>query len=150
MKNVFAAVISMLPFCNGYAQQLKESEIPALVKAKFVSLYPGTKNVKWEKEDNKYEAGFKQDKTETSVLIDATGNMVETETEIAVSSLPQAVAAYVLKNLAGKKIKEASKIVSASGVVMYEAEVDGVDYIFDANGNFIKKETDEPQDKEDD
>ena len=109
MKNIFAAVISMLSFCNGYAQQLKESEIPALVKAKFVSLYPGTKDVKWEKEDNKYEAGFKQNKTETSVLIDVMGNMLETETEIAVSSLPQAVADYVSKNIAGKKIKEASK-----------------------------------------
>ncbi len=150
MKNIFAVLISMVSFYSGYAQQLKESEIPALVKAKFVSLYPGTKNVKWEKEHNKYEAGFKQNKIETSILIDAAGNMVEIETEIAVSSLPQAVAAYVSKNLAGKKIKEASKIVTASGVITYEAEVGGVDYIFDANGNFIKKETDEPKDKEND
>jgi hypothetical protein len=55
----------------------------------------------------------------------------------------------VSKNLSGKNIKEAAKIVDAGGTVTYEAEVQGTDYLFDANGNFIKIETDDPDDKED-
>jgi hypothetical protein len=40
----------------------------------------------------------------------------------------------------GKKIKEASHITDAKGVISYEAEIDGVDYIFDADGKMLRKE----------
>ena len=45
---------------------------------------------------------------------------------------------YIQKNHSGAKIKEASKITLADGTLHYEAEVNGRDLIFDANGNFIK------------
>ena len=43
------------------------------------------------------------------------------------------------KNLPGEQIKEASKITDSKGVATFEAEIKNVDYIFDKNGNFIKK-----------
>jgi len=74
-------------------------------------------------------------------VIGPNGQLLETETEISASALPAAVNEYVAKKAAGKKIKEASKIVDDKNVVTYEAELEGADYIFDANGAFIKKET---------
>lgn len=53
------------------------------------------------------------------------------------------------KNLNSKKITEAARIVDAGGQVTYEAEIGGRDYIFDAKGNFIKAEDDDPEDDED-
>jgi hypothetical protein len=126
------------------AQKLKESDVPPTIKNAFAKLYPSAKVEKWEKEQNNYEAEFHDVKTEISVLLGPNGQLLETEKEIAVSELPKAVSDYAAKNVAGKKIKEASKITDAKGTVTYEAEINEADYIFDAKGNFIKKETEAP------
>ena len=114
-------------------------EAPASVKASFSKLYPNVAKVKWEKEGANYEAEFDLNKEETSCLFDAAGNLLETETEIAVSALPKPVSDYVAKNYAGQKIRESSKIVDSKKVTTYEAEVKEGDLIFDDKGIFIKK-----------
>ncbi len=126
----------------------KEAEVPAVVKTKFASLYPNVTKVKWGKEGTGFEAEFELNKVETSANFDASGNLLETETEIALSELPANVNTYIAKNIPGEKIKEASKITDAKGMVTYEAEVKGADYIFDNTGNFIKK-AEEEKDAED-
>jgi len=143
MKKMFVLLSSLWFYFIASSQAVQERDVPAIVKAKFSSLYPVIKKVKWEKERDKYEAEFKQEDTETSVLITDAGTLVQTETEIAVSSLPQAARDYVIKNLDRKPVREASRIADAAGTVTYKAEVANEDYLFDANGNFIKKETDD-------
>jgi hypothetical protein len=66
---------------------------------------------------------------------------MQKESEIGISALPQPIVNYVLQNMSGKKIKEASIITMADGTINYEAEVDETDYIFDASGNLISKES---------
>ncbi len=134
--------------CNGNAQNLKESEVPGAVKTKFASMHPAVKNVKWEKEDGKYEAEFESNKIEASELFVANGTHVQTEVEIPVSSLPKGITEYVIKNLSEKKIHEATKITGANGTITYEAEIGDADHLFDAEGNFIKSEL-EDNDTED-
>ncbi|WP_461129666.1 PepSY-like domain-containing protein [Spirosoma aerophilum] len=112
--------------------------VPAAAKTTVARLYPGVKAVKWEKEGGNYEAGLTHNGKELSLVIDAKGNVLETETTIRVSSLPATVRDYVTKHHAGKKIKEAAEIVDANGRKTYEAEVGGKDLMFDANGQFIK------------
>lgn len=142
MKKTFLtlALLSCIVVVN--AQKVAEADVPAAVKTEFKPLYADVKEVKWEKEKGNYEANFSQNKTEMSVTIDATGKLLETETTIASSGLPKAAADYMAKNLPGKKIKEASMIKDATGKITYEAEVDEVDYTFDAQGNFLSKEKD--------
>jgi hypothetical protein len=120
------------------AQKLDASKVPAAVKATFEKQYPGV-SVKWEKEDGKYEAGFKQNGNTMSALYEANGTMTESEMDIKVSDLPASVLAYVKENYKGKKIKEGAKITKSDGTVNYEAEVDGKDVIFDATGKFLKE-----------
>lgn len=129
---------------DNFVKEVKEEEkadviIPDAVKAKFKSLYPSVEKVKWGKEDANFEAEFDLNKVETSVVFDATGNALETETEISENDLPVAVKTYVTTNIPNEKIKEASKMTDAKDVVTYEAEVKGVDYVFDIDGKFIKK-----------
>ena len=140
MKNLVLLLAIGFFTITANAQKMKDADVPATIKNSFVKMYPNAKVEKWEKEGNNYEAEFDNAKVETSVLIGPNGQLMETEIEVAVSSLPKTVSDYVTKNLAGKKIKEASKITTAAGVVTYEAEVDEADYIFDANGGFLKKE----------
>jgi len=127
----------------------KKVTVPDIVKTKFASLYPEAKNVKWDKEEAMFEAGFKINDKENSVVFDAAGAVTETETAIDASELPATISEYVTKNLAGKKIDEAAKILDAKGKITYEAEVADVDYIFEETGNFIgKKEKDKEADKD--
>ncbi len=136
-KITMIAVIVSLAF-TAAAQKLKQNDVPAAVKQSFAKLFPGAA-AKWEKEDGKYEAEFKQGGNEMSAVFESAGTFVESETEIKVSELPSAVAAYVKEHYKNKSIKEGAKITKADGTVNYEAEVGGKDIIFDANGKFIKE-----------
>lgn len=113
-------------------------ETPAAVKATIARLYPTVKNVKFEKENGDYEAGFKHNGKAMSVVLDAKGTVKETETEIPVNALPAAVRDYVAKQMPGKKIKEAAEIVDANGTKKYEAEVGGKDLMFDTSGRLLQ------------
>jgi hypothetical protein len=139
MKKVtmISALVSLIGF-SACAQKLDASKVPAAVKATFAKQYPGA-SVKWEKEDGKYEAGFKQNGNTMSALYEANGTMTESEMDIKVSDLPASVLAYVKENYKDKKIKEGAKITKSDGTVNYEAEVDGKDVIFDAKGKFLKE-----------
>lgn len=137
-KVMLMAVIGFTVSCAN-AQKLKEADVPAAVKEGFKKQYPNAKVEGWEKEGANYEAEFDLNKTETSVVFDASGKLLETETEIAESALPKAVLDQISKTMPGKKVKEAAKIVDASGKVKYEAEIEKKDYLFEENGTPIAK-----------
>lgn len=121
------------------AQKVSDKDVPVVVKSALQNNYPNAKELKWEKEKGNYEAGFEVAKTDYSVLIDASGNILETEVEIKMEKLPADAIAYVSKNYAGQKIKEVAKITDSRGVVTYEVEVKGKDLIFDNSGKFLKE-----------
>lgn len=129
------AVIFTFSAC---AQKLDASKVPAAVKEAFAKLYPAVAAT-WEKEDGKYEVNFKQNGNEISALFEANGTMTESEAEMKPTELPATIQAYVAEHYKGKKIKSAAKITKADGSVNYEANVNGKDAIFDANGKFIKE-----------
>jgi hypothetical protein len=162
MKRMTLIVALSLGITAGYAQKVKEAEVPVAVKDAFAKKYPGLK-AEWEKEDGNYEAEFDGKKVranmetgkstkvevEGSVLISPDGNILETEEEIETKALPAGVSDYVAKNLGGKKIAEAFKITNASGAVSYEIEIGKDEYLFDNNGGFVKK-IEKKDDKDDD
>ncbi len=143
MKSIylFIAIIIIAGCVN--AQKLKESDVPQAVLSKFKSLYSTVNNAEWGKENADYEAGFKINGEETSVVIDASGNMKETEVEIPVSQLSEAITDYCATNFKGYKISEASKIIDSENITTYEAELkngkDKFDALFDTQGKFVKK-----------
>ena len=137
-KFMMMAVLAVSVAFSACAQKLKDADVPVAVKASFAKKYPGV-TAKWEKEDGKYEAGYKKDGNSMSALFEANGTMTESEMDIKVSDLPATVLAYVKEHYKGKTIKEGAKITKADGTVNYEAEVDGKDVIFDAAGKFLKE-----------
>ncbi|HSN59550.1 MAG TPA: PepSY-like domain-containing protein [Ferruginibacter sp.] len=139
MKKSVVTMIVMLFATLSFAQKMQEKNIPASVKSTFQKMYPGTTKVKWDKEGDNYEASFDINKTDNSVLMDAQGNIIETEVEIKLNQLPAGILAYVKTHYAGKKAKEGAKITDAKSIVTYEVEIKGVDLIFDSNGKFVKE-----------
>ncbi|MBS1558069.1 MAG: PepSY-like domain-containing protein [Bacteroidetes bacterium] len=137
MKNVLIVALAMMGSI-ALAQQTKETGVPAHIKSAFAKAYPQAKNVKWDNEEGKYEASFKADGVDHSVLYETNGSVFQTETSIAIAHLPNEVAEYVKTHYKNEKIKEAAKIISADGSLTYEAEIKGYDLIFDEHGKFVK------------
>lgn len=139
MKNVVILIAGLSGLTiSANAQQLTASKVPSPVKASFAKAHPELKSVVWEKEKVNYEAGFKLDGKEISELYDAKGMLTESEVAIKPEELPAAVRSYIASHYKGLKIKEAAKITKSTGVVTYEAELNGKDVIFDAKGNPMK------------
>ncbi len=138
MKQLAILLIAVMMASCTNAQKVKDKEVPAVVKSALQKSYPNAKELSWEKENDNYEASFEVDDTDYSLLIDASGNILETEVEINIDELPAKTKAYISQNHAGQKIKEAAKITNSKGVVTYEVEIKGKDLIFDSNGDLLK------------
>lgn len=148
MKTLFIFAMSLM--CTyGFSQNAKVI-VPDAVKTKFNALYPNAGKTDWEVEDGVYEASFKENNMETSVVLVADGSLAQTENEIKAEQLPSSVREYLAAHLSGKKITSVEKITSAKGVITYEVDVNNGDYLFDNNGHFLGMENEVEEDDEND
>ena len=144
MKNVLLP-LALLLFIAGTAsaQMLKPAQVPTAVKATFKAKFPLVKANSWEKEGDKYEAGFKQNGITMSALITPAGELVETESDMSPAKLPAAVRVKLATDYKGYKVTEAATLVAADGTTTYEAEVSKGgkhrDVVFHADGSLVSK-----------
>lgn len=140
MKQLLIITCCLLIFAViGCSQKLKAKNLPLVVKTAFDKAYgkPGT--VKWDKEDkDNYEASFTLRGKEISVVYSGDGTLLETESEIDTGELPSPVKEYINSHYKNARISEAAKIVKKDGKVIYEAEVNKKDLLFDASGALLE------------
>lgn len=141
MKKAFALLLCFASL-GASAQKINASKVPDAVKASFAKKFASATDAKWEQEKTEYEVEFKQGGQEMTANFDAAGNWKETEKEIAVTNLPASAKNYLQEHYKGEKIKEAAEITLANGSINYEAEVKGMDVIFDGSGKFLKEHKD--------
>jgi hypothetical protein len=144
MKKLLTLLICMAFVVCTNAQKAKV-ETPAAAKAAFAAKYPTAQKVKWSVEKpGEFEAEFTLNKVESSVLFDAAGKFIESETEINEAELSQAVKATIAKDFAGYKLDEIEKATDAKGITTYEMEAakgkDKFEISFDTNGKLLSKE----------
>lgn len=146
-KNLVIALL-LISF-TAFAQQ---TNIPKAAKDSFSKLYPKATEVKWNKENQDYEASFKLEGKNMSVIFDKNGKIMETETAIEISQLPKGIEKYVMDNYKGYKITGAAKIVKSNGEELFEAEItkgkDKKDLFFDKNGKPEKKDVNKENENE--
>jgi hypothetical protein len=145
MKN-FLPVLALAFTATLFAQtetKAKKNEVPLKVKEAFQKEYP-SKKAKWSKENDGYEAEFNMNGSDASAVYDKNGHRTAFEIDIKTSELPKAVLDYMKKNYPSDKITEAAKTTDDKNAITYEAEIrikgKSHDILFDANGNYIKKE----------
>ena len=131
-----AVFVTALSISSAFAQKVGDKSIPAAVKQAFAKNYPQAQHVRWDREDKDYEASFEMNGEKLSAVFSASGTQSETELEIPVVKLPESVRAYMKGK--GKTIKDAAQITDSQGKIYYEAEAGGKDYLFDAQGKFVK------------
>ncbi len=139
MKTTFLSILGLVAFL-AFTSCNESKNVPQPVLSAMGKMYPAIKKIDWDHEkDGSWEAGFKNNGKQTSVTFSAEGMLKEIEEEITTADFPQAALDYITQTFPGKKIKEVAKITDSNNVKTYEAEIDGSDYIFDADGNLISK-----------
>lgn len=142
MKNSVMIFSVMLFSIFISAQSISVEKVPENVKSSLSKNFSGYSNVKWEKENENFEATFKINQKTFAAVIESTGVLIETEEEIKIKDLPSEAISYIQKKYPRKKIKEAAKITDSKGIVTFEAEVGSKDLIFDKTGVYIKTTAD--------
>lgn len=142
MKKLLLPAGAILLMAGGLrAQDIRTSDVPAVVKSALSKKYPEATKAGWEKEKGNYEANWGGKSGEdNSVQFTPAGVFVEIVKALPVADLPKSVVPYVKSHYKGAKVTEAGRVTDAAGKTMYEAEVKGRDLIFDENGNFLKKD----------
>ncbi len=150
MKAKYFLIVLLLVSFTAFAQ---ETKVPKAVKDSFSKLCPNVTEVKWDKENMDFEASFKHNEKDMSVIFDKDGKALETESVIETAQLPDGAEKYVMNNFSGYKITEAAKIVKSNGEILFEAEVtkgkDKKDLLFDSNGKLEKKDMSNENEDED-
>lgn len=145
MKKFLTLFVCLAFYIGVSAINQKENQIPAAAKTGFAAKFPAAQKVKWSVEKpGEFEAEFKLNGVETSVLVDAKGNLLETEAEIKEGELPQAVKAAIARDFAEYKIDEIEKATDAKGVISFVMEAskgkEKLEISFDSNGKLLSKE----------
>ncbi len=150
MKNLLLILATLLIATATYAKkeqkEKQEKDVPTEVKAAITTKYPDVKTIKWYNDTTNaedYNATFKQDKYNYSIIISASGSIKKTEADIDVSDLPAAIMTYINANYPGAQIKKAKRtdvIVDSKGTILYAVEIDKKDtpIVFDANGSLVQ------------
>lgn len=139
MKKVFLAMLVMVASLT-FTNCSERNKAPQAVQTVMKNMYPGISKINWSDEGgNTWEAEFKNNGIKTSVTFQANGAVKEVEEEIAFSDFPKTALDYIKQNFPNEKIKEIAKMTNANGMITYEAEIKGTDYIFDTQGNLISK-----------
>ena len=145
MKHILGIAVTFLSLNITFAQDVPLSQVPKKVRDSFASEFKST-NANWSKEDDGYEASFKKDGKELSLVFDVDGQLIERETEIVKTELPSVVSDFISKNYPGFKYEEIAKIESKKGN-FFEIEIAKKDsqyeLIFDSQGLIEKKVVDD-------
>lgn len=124
------------------AGMAQKSSVPAATEKAFQQKFAGAANVKWDKENkNEYEAGFILNGKKGSANFSATGEWLETEMSIPVSSAPKAVLDGFAKAYKDATITELYQVESKTGKNYFEIEYTRKgkkkEAKLDANGHLI-------------
>jgi hypothetical protein len=142
MKNFVCQTLLLLlvgtkVWAQGQPKAIQAQSSVAILAA-FQKAYPHADAVRWEKEGkNEYEVSFRDKGRKISAIYNTNAELLEEETAIAISDLPQPAQEYVKQHYTGKQIRETAKITKTGGNILYEVEVDKRDLLFDAKGGFV-------------
>ena len=151
MKTVILSVILAFIMLNVNGQVNKDPKnskipfkVPDIVQNTFTSKFPKASKVKWgfEKKGN-YEADFSMNEHDVTAIINKKGILLETDTELKESELPQSIKTKLSNEFKGYKVDEVNKI-EAKAITTYKMQAKNdkleFDLVFDKNGKILKKD----------
>jgi uncharacterized membrane protein YkoI len=124
MKAIILLATAISFAASSCGQNIPTSKVPSVVQNTVQTKFANAVKIEWERKEKLYEAEFKIDKTEHSVLVDEAGTLISTKTDIEVARLPAEITAAIAKDYAGYTVDDAEKI-DKDGVTYYQVELEG-------------------------
>lgn len=143
-KMILSACILALSTIGAFAQDIPQSQVPAVVVNSFQQKFPKAKGVDWELKAGLYEAEFETGLfgTDHEVWIQSNGKIVRHKEELVKNDLPRAVIAKVKKDFPGYRIEDVKKITEEQKIT-YAFEVksrtEEWKLVVDTQGNILGK-----------
>lgn len=133
---IFLTLIGFFAYTN--AQSIPAKDVPTSVMMNYTKTHPKATKAKWSKDGNAFQIDYTENGKAKSATYDSAGSLLGNERNITAAALPAAAAKYIEQHYKGKKIQEASRTLNGTGIITYEAKVNGVRLIFDVNGKYLK------------
>ncbi|KKO91208.1 hypothetical protein AAW12_11880 [Sphingobacterium sp. Ag1] len=143
-KLIWSAFVLALTTTGAIAQDIPQSQVPAVVVNSFQQKFPKAKKVEWEVKGNVYEVEFETGLfgTDQEAWFQPNGKVLRYKTEINKKELPKSVLDRVKRDFPGYRIEDAKKI-NAEQKVSYAFEVkNGKEewkLVLDPQGNVLTK-----------
>ena len=91
MKRIVGLIVFVLFTGNAFAQNISQSDIPAVVLNAFQLKYPGADDVKWKLEKGKYQVDYRVNSKVHKLTMDHKGEVLKHSQDLYTSEIPKAV-----------------------------------------------------------
>lgn len=123
MKQLLSAISISSVLWGACSPELRESKVPSVVRNTVATRFAGAGAVEWEKEQQNYEAEFRIDTVDYTVLVNPDGTLLRFKHEIKPAQLPPAVQQTLQSQYAGYEVDGTEKI-EQDGQTYYQVEVE--------------------------
>ncbi|MEI7726351.1 MAG: hypothetical protein WCK09_14680 [Bacteroidota bacterium] len=122
----------------GYSQTLKSSQIPYMVKGKFMFTFPQTQDsvqfpVKWERDGVNYKASFQLYDANAYVILDSLGKTKKVVRRISTDNLPPKAMEGISQKYGTVAPKYVVKVIDENGKESYQVTMEITEF-FTADG----------------
>lgn len=145
MKKFFSWIgIAALPLA-ACTQDIPADQVPSVVRNAVSTKFTNTNSIEWEKKNTNYEAEFKIDKTEHTVLVAPGGQVLWIKKDITSDKLPAIIAQGIRRDHPTLTIDDADQL-EKDGVVYYQVELEkknakDMHLVYSIEGNIAKNIT---------
>lgn len=152
-KKLTTSLLAVCGFALVFSACGQSAKAPEAVTSAFAEKFVDAKKVEWESEEaGEWEAEFKMNGKEYSANFSDDGEWMETEFEVKVKDLPEAVRATITAEFAAHKIEESELSETPEGKayeVALEKGEETIEVMIAADGKVLKKEVKKEEDDND-
>lgn len=117
-------VVALLICSTIMGQDISQSQVPSVVVNTFISKFPKTTGLEWERKGELYEAEFDVKNIDHKALLDLSGKLIMFKHDIRPSDLPKIVRNTIRNQYKGYRIDDVEK-VDNDGIIFYQVDLDG-------------------------
>jgi len=141
MKRFLGLLVFIFFIGTAYAQNIKQSNVPAVVLNAFKLKFSNATNVNWKLDKGNYIVDFKVNNKNSKLVLNDRGKIMKHEKDLYVSEIPKSVLETIRSRVALFDVNDADRFEEGDNVkyrVLFE--ISGKDYEFwlDAKGKLLK------------
>lgn len=141
MKRIFVLSVFAFLITSVFAQNINQSNIPAVVLNAFKLKFANARDVKWKLEKGNYLVYFEMNNKDNKLVMSDRGKIVKHEQDLYVSEIPKAVLETIKSRVEFFDVNDADRIEDGGNVsykVNFEINEKDHDFLIDERGKLLK------------